>query len=99
MDSGIEITGYIGSQPHYTDENSELIKALLSVYELRTGKKSRPITIGGGTYVHEIDGGVAFGAERPGTDYHIHGADEFIPIDELLDNAAMFAQAILEICG
>ncbi len=99
MDSGIEITGYIGSQPHYTDENSELIKALLSVYELRTGKKSRPITIGGGTYVHEIDGGVAFGAERSGTDYHIHGADEFIPIDELLDNAAMFAQAILEICG
>lgn len=111
----------IGNEPHVVPEDSEFVKQLLSVYESVEGEKGRCIAIGGGTYVHNIEGGVAFGAERhntdvvkpspkPGTDagqpsdggdtdYHMHGANEFITTDELCKDAVLFAHAIVEICG
>ena len=64
-----------------------------------TGKKGECIAIGGGTYVHEIEGGVAFGPEFIGDDNHMHSADEFIKEDDLIFNAKMFALAILRICA
>ena len=57
------------------------------------------IAIGGGTYVHDIPGGVAFGMEYPGWDYHMHGDDEFLPLEQLEENTRMMAAAILRICG
>lgn len=89
----------IGNEPHVVPEDSEFVKRLLAVYENVEGEKGGCIAIGGGTYVHNIDGGVAFGAERGDTDYHMHGANEFITTDELLKDAALFAHAITEICG
>ena len=94
-----EFEGFMGDEPHCVDEDSEFVRALLRVYERVEGEKGRCIAIGGGTYVHNIDGGVAFGAERSGTDYHMHGADELVTIDELLRDAVLFAEAIAEICG
>lgn len=88
-----------GSEPHVVSEDSEFVKRLLSVYENVEGEKGGCIAIGGGTYVHNIDGGVAFGAERGDTDYHMHGDDEFITVSELLDDAVLYAHAIAEICG
>lgn len=85
--------------PHYTPEESPFVQTLLHVYTEQTGETARCLAIGGGTYVHDIDGGVAFGAERPGWDYHMHGANEFIPIDQLVDNAKLMAAAILALCG
>jgi succinyl-diaminopimelate desuccinylase len=35
----------------------------------------------------------------PGTDTHMHGADEFAVIDELVASAKIFAQAIVELCS
>lgn len=96
---GCEFCGYMGDEPHCVDETSEFVKALLRVYERIEGEKGECIAIGGGTYVHNIEGGVAFGAERGDTDYHMHGADEFIPTDELLRDAVLYANAIIEICG
>lgn len=89
----------IGNEPHVIPEDSGFVKQLLSVYESVEGEKGECIAIGGGTYVHNIDGGVAFGAERGDTDYHMHGANEFITVDELLKDAVLFAEAIVEICG
>ena len=74
------------------------MQALLSVYTEMTNKPGYCIAIGGGTYVHEIPGGVAFGAEFKGEDAHIHGADEFISLENLITNAKIFAEAILRIC-
>lgn len=96
---GFEIDSCEGTEPHYTDENSEFVQSLLRVYERITGDKGRCITIGGGTYVHEIEGGVAFGAEFPNEDGNMHGADEFITEENLLKNAEIMAEAIIEICG
>ena len=84
--------------PHCTDENSEFVQTLLSSYEAVTGQKGNCLSIGGGTYVHRIDGGVAFGCAMPDTDYRIHGANEFMPVDELITSAKIFATAILRLC-
>ncbi|MBQ8171062.1 MAG: Sapep family Mn(2+)-dependent dipeptidase [Oscillospiraceae bacterium] len=97
--AGCELDRFMGDEPHCVDEDSEFVQALLRVYERVEGEKGRCIAIGGGTYVHHIDGGVAFGVERGDTDYHMHGADEFFPVEELLRDAVMFAAAIVEICG
>ncbi len=83
---------------HYVPEDAHIIKTALRVYEEYTGLKGECLAIGGGTYVHGIEGGVAFGIEFHGTDYKIHGADEFAVIDELLLTAKMYAAIIYELC-
>lgn len=84
--------------PHCTDENSEFVKTLLNSYETVTGLKGQCMAIGGGTYVHHIEGGVAFGCAMPGIDYRIHGANEFMPVNDLINSAKIFALAILRLC-
>ncbi len=86
-------------EPHHTDEQSPFVQTLLRVYEGVTGNKGECLAIGGGTYVHHIEGGVAFGATFPGTDVHMHGAEEFILTEHLLLDAEMMALAITELCG
>lgn len=96
-DIGLKCKVLIGEEPHIVREDSEFVQTLLSVYERVEGKKGRCIAIGGGTYVHNIEGGVAFGAERGDTDYHMHGDNEFITVDELLKDAVLFAEVIAEV--
>lgn len=97
--AGFTVEKCCGTEPHMVSSDSSFVKTLLSVYEDVTGEKGECIAIGGGTYVHEIEGGVAFGAEFDGIDYHMHSANEFIPIDQLVLNAKMFALAIYEVCN
>lgn len=95
---GLELDGYMGDEPHIVPEHTDFIKTLLSVYEKIEGERGFCRAIGGGTYVHDIEGGVAFGAERGDTDYNMHGDNEFITLDELLRDTELFAEAIREIC-
>lgn len=97
--NGLKFISLTGSEPHCTDKDSELVKTLLKVYEGTTGKKGYCKAIGGGTYVHGIEGGVAFGMEVEGEDNRIHGADEWIGIENLVKSAEIFAKAIIEFCG
>ena len=84
---------------HHVPADSEFVRTLLGSYELYTGKKdSRPLAIGGGTYVHELERGVAFGCMEPGVDNHMHGDDEFMEIDTLLTSAKIFADSIVKLC-
>lgn len=85
------------SEPHYADENSEMIQTLLKVYEDCTGEKGRCVAIGGGTYVHDTENGVAFGAEWS-DENNMHGADEFIGLDELEKDIRIYTEAILRLC-
>lgn len=85
--------------PHHVDENLPFIKTLLSVYEKHTGLKGECMAIGGGTYVHDITNGVAFGCIMPDVDTHMHGANEFMPFEDLVTSAKIFADAIIGICG
>jgi succinyl-diaminopimelate desuccinylase len=87
-----------GSEPHETPEDGAFVQTLLKTFHEVTGKDAYCVAIGGGTYVHHEEGGVAFGAEFPdAVDHHMHGPDEFIEIRELVLNAQIFAQAILNL--
>ncbi len=85
--------------PHHVDGGSAFVKTLLEAYEHYTGRKGECQSMGGGTYVHSLKNGVAFGAAMPETDNKMHGADEFAVIDELLVSAKIFALAIVELCS
>lgn len=96
---GFRCEARIQSDPHHTPKDTPFVQDLLAVYEEQTGTKGECIAIGGGTYVHDIAGGVAFGMEYPDWDYHMHGDDEFLPLEQLEENTCMMAAAILRICG
>lgn len=85
--------------PHAVAGDSSFVKTLLSAYEEVTGLKGECLAIGGGTYVHDLKNGVAFGAILPGVDTHMHGADEFIDIENLKAAAKVYANAIEKLCG
>lgn len=85
--------------PHHVDGDSLFVKTLLKDYEEYTGRKGECLSMGGGTYVHELKNGVAFGAAMPETDNRMHGADEFAVVEELLISAKIFAQAIVDLCS
>ena len=97
--AGFTVDSCEGVEPHCTDENSTFVQTLLKTYERVTGDKGRCIAIGGGTYVHEIEGGVAFGAEFPNEDGHMHCPDEFITVANLMKNAEIMAEAMAELCS
>lgn len=85
--------------PHHVPHDSEFVQTLLDCYELYSGKREEPITTGGGTYVHAVPNGVAFGCANKDIDYHMHGSDEFIDIDQLIMSAKIYAQAIIRLCN
>lgn len=86
-------------EPHYVPEESELVQTLLDVYEDMTGKRPKPLCIGGGTYVHHIENGVAFGCGFEGIENRVHSADEFMTLEQILFSCKIYARAILALCG
>ena len=97
--AGLELISATGSEPHTVDTEGEFVKTLLEVYGEVTGLEPWCKSIGGGTYVHGIEGGVAFGPEFEGEDNRIHGADERAKISSLLKSAEIYAKAVIRLCG
>ena len=95
---GFETAGMM-IPPHYTPADTPFIKTLLGCYERFTGQKGECYSMGGGTYVHDIPGGVAFGIGMPGVDVRMHGANERFPVEDLYTSAEIFAAAIAALCG
>lgn len=95
---GIAVIGEVGA-PHCVPGDSDFVKTLLGSYERYTGIKGEALAIGGGTYVHDLERGVAFGCASFDVDNHMHGDDEFMEIDTLLMSAKIFADAIIKICN
>lgn len=95
---GIILSNDSMNPPHHVSGDSEFVQTLLRCYEMYTGNKGECVAIGGGTYVHHLKNGVAFGASMPETENRMHGPDEFAVIDELLTSAKIFAQVIVELC-
>ena len=86
------------SEPHHVPADSPFIKTLLKRYEEYTGLKGECLSTGGGTYVHDIPGGVAFGCSLPGFDSHLHGPDERVRVSDLMLSAKLFAHVIVDLC-
>ena len=85
--------------PHHTPADSPICKTLSKIYEEYTGRPGECIAIGGGTYVHNIEGGVGFGCEFPEDQCGAHGPDEHATLSNLLISGEMYARLIAEICG
>ena len=83
---------------HHVSSDSDFVRTLLKCYEDYSGQKGECLAIGGGTYVHHLENGVAFGCSMPGTDNNMHGNDEFAVIDELMLSGKIFTQAIIDLC-
>lgn len=84
---------------HVVPEDSPFVQTLLRCYEEIMGEPGRCLSIGGGTYAHFLKNGVAFGASKLGVDYHMHGADEYLVVEEITKSAELFALTILELCA
>lgn len=84
---------------HHVPADSPLVKTLMDCYSSYTGEKDpKPLAIGGGTYVHDIPGGVAFGSCFPGFDAKMHGPNEQASVEQLLLASQIYTQAIAELC-
>ena len=97
--AGIEMEEGNMNPAHHVPADSDFVQTLLKSYERYTGIKGKPFAIGGGTYVHELERGVAFGCMTADVDNHMHGDDEFMVIDTLLMSAKIFADVIMKLCG
>lgn len=63
------------TKPLFFPKESPLVEALYKAYTDVTGDtENKPLVIGGGTYAKSLKNIIAFGPEKPGVDYHIHGA-------------------------
>lgn len=85
--------------PHCVPGDSWFVRTLLDSYERYFGCKGEPLSTGGGTYVHHLERGVAFGCMTADVDNHMHGDDEFMEISTLLKSAKIFADAMIKICN
>ncbi len=82
-------------EPLFYPKDSPLVNALLSAYrEVSKDTEHEPLVIGGGTYAKSLKGIIAFGPEKPDTDYRIHNADEFLIIPEYLESIEIYEKAI-----
>jgi len=95
---GIAVEGAL-NPAHHVPEDAPFIQTLLHCYEQYSGKPGACLSMGGGTYVHDIPGGVAFGACMPGFESHLHEPDERVSVAELMLAAQIFTQAIIDLCS
>ena len=86
--------GEIGN-PLFFPRESPLVNALYKAYVDVTGDtENKPMVIGGGTYAKSLKNIIAFGPEKFGVDYRIHGADEFILVSEMEEAVEVYMEAI-----
>ncbi len=97
-EQGFEVTGMMIA-PHHTPADDPFVRTLSDSYETYSGRPGGCYSMGGGTYVHDVPGGVAFGIAMPGVDARLHGANERIPVEDLFTAVEIFAQAIVSVCG
>lgn len=91
-----------GNDPFYIPEDSDVIQALLGVYNEVTGKSAKAFTQGGGTYARCFKKAVSFGPGEPeevvpGFVGPMHGADEGASIDGLLKGLKIYILTVFKL--
>lgn len=86
-------------EPLFYEPDCELVQSLYQSYVEVTGDtEHKPMVIGGGTYAKAIDNTIAFGAEFPNDpDIHMHGDDEFMPIENVAKQTEIYVKALLNL--
>lgn len=97
FDSYFGTESTMGEESHMLlfDPKSKLVKTLMKAYKSETHKYfAKPMTIGGGTYAKHCENTVAFGALFPGRESVMHQPNEYMPIEDILKAAQIYAKAI-----
>ncbi|MCI8361206.1 MAG: dipeptidase PepV [Clostridiales bacterium] len=81
----------------YVSKQSPLVRTLMGVYQIQTGRQAEPLAIGGGTYAKAFQNMVAFGPLFPGEPEVIHQPDEWVDIDTLIRSVQITAAAMWEL--
>ena len=97
--AGLQVLQDHFSPGRYIPLDDPYVEKLLASYEHYMGQKAYGVAAGGGSYANYFPHGVAFGCEPDGVDTRMHGAQEFVSIDNMMKSICIFAQSILEICG
>ena len=87
----------MGEESHvlFFDPKSKLVETLMQAYKEETNDlTSEPITIGGGTYAKHCENTVAFGAMFPGRESVMHQPNEYMPVEDIVKSALIYARAI-----
>lgn len=84
--------------PHGVDENDELCVKLLNAFEIETGRKGKPLMIGGGTYSRAFEKGVAFGCVFEDEPMMAHKANEYMLEENFKLNCKIQVQGIYQLC-
>lgn len=80
--------------PVYFDKESQMVKSMQKAYEYITGKDGSPVTTTGGTYAKVMPNIVPFGPSFPGQKGISHLPNEYMDIEDLINNAKIYALAI-----
>ncbi|MGX7199966.1 dipeptidase PepV [Enterococcus nangangensis] len=95
LGTGVKVfKGLKDTEPHYVPADDPLVATLLAVFEEHTGLTGEEKIIGGGTFGRLLKRGVAYGAQFPGYTDTMHQANEFMPVEDILRSAAIYADAI-----
>ena len=84
-------------EPHYVAPDDPLVTTLLDVYHRQTGTNAPAEVVGGGTYCRLMKRGVAFGALFPDCPNMMHQVDEYMPVEDIMKAAAIYAESIYEL--
>ena len=84
-------------EPHYVAPDDPLVTTLLDVYHRQTGTNAPAEVVGGGTYGRLMKRGVAFGALFPDCPNMMHQVDEYMPVEDIMKAAAIYAESIYEL--
>ncbi len=83
--------------PLYVKKDSHLVSTLRKVFEDRTGDKTEPISMGGGTYAKAFPNTVAFGLIFLDSESGCHVANEFMKFSEMEKSFDILCDAIVKL--
>ena len=88
--------------PFYKSPECPEIRACMDAFRTVTGSDAEPFTIGGGTYARDFPNAVGFGPEytdRPRPDFvgSMHGAEEAVAKEELLEALKVYVLSLLNL--
>ena len=95
--AGVEYVVEHAQAPLYNDPEGQLISTLAKVYNDATGKDTKPIAIGGGTYARALKCGCGFGPEEDGDEMTIHQPNEYVTFDKIRFMSKIYYDAIKQL--
>ncbi|MGL4949104.1 MAG: M20/M25/M40 family metallo-hydrolase, partial [Anaeroplasmataceae bacterium] len=96
--SGFDYKLAVAVPLHFVDPKSHLVKSLMNAYqEITNDYKTLPFTIGGGTYSKFIPNCCGFGPRFIDSPDTIHKPDEYMSLEDIKKNIAIYTKAIYEL--